>query len=189
MTDSHHDMTEEHTNVTNALQDMDISGQNCSIDGTSNEMGRSEGKRKRTSSYASPPKKDGGRGPSKRPKENIDARSTSPPIFPSTVLVAATPDVSDISMDEDADAIGEVDELDLGVDDNRAEAVEGVDDIESISTADDGEGASEVGIMEHLSVKDASIVVELTSSMVKLFCCCHHHLAKFVELTELFSHA
>ncbi|KAG2063550.1 hypothetical protein BDR04DRAFT_1123183 [Suillus decipiens] len=165
-TDGHRDITEEHTNVTNALQDMDISGQNCSIDGTSNEMGRSEGKRKRTSSYASPPKKDGGRGPSKRPKENIDARSTSPPIFPSTVLVAATPDVSDISMDEDADAIGEVDELDLGVDDNRAEAVEGVDDIESISTADDGEGASEVGITEHSSVEDASIVVESTSSMV-----------------------
>ncbi|KAG2354617.1 hypothetical protein BDR07DRAFT_1382094 [Suillus spraguei] len=163
--DGDHDLTEEHTTVTNALKDMDIGGQDCSIDGTSNEIGRNEGKRKRTSSHASPPKKDGGRGPSKRPKENVNTQSASPPILPSTVLVASTPDVSDISMDEDADAIGEVDELDPGVVDSQAVAVEGVDVTESIRTADDGEGASEVGVMEHSSDKDASIVVESTSAM------------------------
>ncbi|KAG2045585.1 hypothetical protein BDR06DRAFT_1015501 [Suillus hirtellus] len=85
------DDAEEQGKVIHAMEDMAIDSDGVPVDDTVPDMSRPEFKRKRTSSHASPPKKDGGRGPSKRPKEAIAVRSIStPPVITSTVLGPST---------------------------------------------------------------------------------------------------
>jgi hypothetical protein len=115
--------------------------------------------------HAHASQKDGGCGPLKRPKDIMNMQSASTQILPSTVLVPSTPDVSDISMDEDADAIGVTDDIDPIVNDAQAEDADGVGDVEPIITPPDVEGPCEAATMEDIVIKDTSIVVESTSSI------------------------
>ncbi|KAG1851416.1 hypothetical protein F4604DRAFT_1934107 [Suillus subluteus] len=85
------DTTDEQGIVTHAMHEMAIDSDGVPLDESLDKSALNDGKRKRTSSQPSPPKKDGGRGPSKRPKPVIQPRSASvPPIPSSTVLVPST---------------------------------------------------------------------------------------------------
>ncbi|KAG1830501.1 hypothetical protein DFJ58DRAFT_736936 [Suillus subalutaceus] len=85
------DTTDEQGIVTHAMHEMAIDSDGVPLDELLDKSALNDGKRKRTSSQPSPPKKDGGRGPSKRPKPVIQPRSASvPPIPSSTVLVPST---------------------------------------------------------------------------------------------------
>ncbi|KAG1718477.1 uncharacterized protein EDB91DRAFT_1090035 [Suillus paluster] len=121
------DTTDEQGIVTDAMHEMAIDSDGVLFDESLDKSALNDGKRKRTSSQSSPPKKDGGRGPSKRPKPVVQSRSASvPPIPSSTVLVASTASVtstvlvpstpeahaSDAAIRNVGNASGEDDEID-----------------------------------------------------------------------------
>ncbi|KAG1847427.1 hypothetical protein F4604DRAFT_1935938 [Suillus subluteus] len=116
------DTTDEQGIVTHAMHEMAIDSDGVPLDESLDKSALNDGKRKRTSSQPSPPKKDGGRGPSKRPKQSFNHD-----LLTSTVLVPSTPEphVSDAAIRNVGNASGEDDEID---------AVGDVDDEQSFSS-------------------------------------------------------
>ncbi|KAG2108240.1 uncharacterized protein F5147DRAFT_773822 [Suillus discolor] len=125
------DVVDEHGTVTDALQEMAIDSIDNQLDLQPDRSDRTEGKQKRTTSHASPPKQDGGCGPSKCPKDGMElpAFLTTPIPIEITPTVASIPEVSDIPIDEDPDVTGE--------DDDGSSLVDG-EHVEIVAEADHG---------------------------------------------------